>query len=472
MTQFIINTSSPNSGQGDSAYSAFNKCNANFTDLYTQTTKGLTQAASANAYAPNASINRLNDRVFVGGATTNDGTYPPAILDWLSTYLNSVGYTNFAAYGKLFCLTGPTTTGGIGATFGANGTLATSSAGSIIGVESFAVTNSGTYSNNAWAYYGEAHRRTSGNAYGMELDVYNGYNASGTPNPFSQGTSVALQLANGCGQQGATITATCATNVLTITSFTPNGTYTISVGDKVYGAGIAANTTISSFGTGTGTTGTYNLSTSPGTLSSAIMSVGPQFSAAAAIQIEPNPHPFQAGIVFGSSSLQGCDGVSGNAPALSMAKGHQLAWYNATQNQIASIYSTVATYTNGTRMIFTDNGVQFGMLSGGALAYFFPVTTPVNYFTFTAAATGSSPVLQATGSDANVDLDLRPGGSSGTAAYIKFGTTNSFASISTNTVTISNLGPSTLTSATIGRWLKIKDNAGAVWGIPLWALSS
>ena len=59
----------------------------------------------------------------------------------------------------------------------------------------------------------------------------------------------------------ASFTGTIATNVLTITTFTSG---TLSVGDEIYsGAGVTAGTTISSYGTGTGTsTGTYNLSAS------------------------------------------------------------------------------------------------------------------------------------------------------------------------------------------------------------------
>lgn len=66
------------------------------------------------------------------------------------------------------------------------------------------------------------------------------------------------------------ITASCATNVLTVTAVT--GT-PILVGMAVVGIGIPTGTTITSFGTGTGGTGTYNLSTSPGTVSSESMTV-------------------------------------------------------------------------------------------------------------------------------------------------------------------------------------------------------
>ena len=60
--------------------------------------------------------------------------------------------------------------------------------------------------------------------------------------------------------------ATFATNVMTVTSVV--GGPAIKVGDTVSAIGVAAGTYVSSFGTGTGGTGTYNLSTTPGTLAS------------------------------------------------------------------------------------------------------------------------------------------------------------------------------------------------------------
>jgi parallel beta-helix repeat protein len=59
-------------------------------------------------------------------------------------------------------------------------------------------------------------------------------------------------------------TGSTATSVLTVTAV--SGVFT--VGMTVTMPGVAAGTTISSFGTGTGGTGTYNLSTTPGTIAS------------------------------------------------------------------------------------------------------------------------------------------------------------------------------------------------------------
>lgn len=59
-------------------------------------------------------------------------------------------------------------------------------------------------------------------------------------------------------------TASFATSVMTVTVVTGGG---IRVGDTVVAAGVTAGTTVTSLGTGAGGLGTYNLSTSPGTLS-------------------------------------------------------------------------------------------------------------------------------------------------------------------------------------------------------------
>ena len=64
--------------------------------------------------------------------------------------------------------------------------------------------------------------------------------------------------ATGAPPQGASVTATTATNnVLNVTAVTSGA---LAVGDPVTGAGIPAGAYIQSFGTGTGGTGTYILS--------------------------------------------------------------------------------------------------------------------------------------------------------------------------------------------------------------------
>lgn len=64
---------------------------------------------------------------------------------------------------------------------------------------------------------------------------------------------------------GAIVTATFATNVMTVTGVTGGA---LAVGQEITATGVTAGTKIKALGTGTGGTGTYTLTTSPGTLGS------------------------------------------------------------------------------------------------------------------------------------------------------------------------------------------------------------
>lgn len=87
----------------------------------------------------------------------------------------------------------------------------------------------------------------------------------------SRGQKVFANLLDGTAQPGTagviitnfSGTASFATNVMTVVT-APTGT--VKVGQSVQGAGIPANTYVASLGTGTGGVGTYNLTTSPGTI--------------------------------------------------------------------------------------------------------------------------------------------------------------------------------------------------------------
>lgn len=92
-----------------------------------------------------------------------------------------------------------------------------------------------------------------------------------TSTAATRGQKVFVSLIDGSvatGAAGSTIagfvgSASYATNVMTVTAVTSGA---VKVGQQVTGANIPANTYVASFGTGTGGAGTYNLTTSPGTL--------------------------------------------------------------------------------------------------------------------------------------------------------------------------------------------------------------
>jgi hypothetical protein len=86
------------------------------------------------------------------------------------------------------------------------------------------------------------------------------YNLSQT---MTIATAETITSVSPSGLGGFTGQASFATSVMTVTVVT---TGTLAVGQQISAAGVAAGTYISSLGTGTGGLGTYNLSTTPGTI--------------------------------------------------------------------------------------------------------------------------------------------------------------------------------------------------------------
>ena len=78
-------------------------------------------------------------------------------------------------------------------------------------------------------------------------------------------------------QNSKAMTVTTASSVLTVSAATVAN---LAVGDKIFGTGITAGTTIVSLGTGTGGVGTYNLSVSQQFASTTITSDGPTVTSA------------------------------------------------------------------------------------------------------------------------------------------------------------------------------------------------
>ena len=85
--------------------------------------------------------------------------------------------------------------------------------------------------------------------------------------PIACSGAFSSQTPDGLG--GAVGTASFATNVMTVTGVTSGA---FAAGQLIQSAGVAAGTYITSLGTGTGGTGTYNLSTSPGTIAAQAVS--------------------------------------------------------------------------------------------------------------------------------------------------------------------------------------------------------
>ena len=105
------------------------------------------------------------------------------------------------------------------------------------------------------------------------------------------------------GQPQIPFTASITGSVMTVTAMAIAG-QSIFVGMLVNGSGVPGNITVSSFGTGTGTTGTYNLSSALGTpvASEAMLGSSVGTNAAPIIIIGPTEFGIQSGPPDGSSN--------------------------------------------------------------------------------------------------------------------------------------------------------------------------
>ena len=104
----------------------------------------------------------------------------------------------------------------------------------------------------------------------------------------------------------------------------------------------------------------------------------------------------------------------------------------------------------------TEGIVNFEVVSGGS--------SVVNQMRAQGAATGSPPQFLAQGDDANIDFGINPKGS----GLMQLLNAASWTANGSQTITISNVGPAGIGTATIGKWLTVKDNAGATYFIPAW----
>lgn len=79
----------------------------------------------------------------------------------------------------------------------------------------------------------------------------------------------------------------------------------------------------------------------------------------AALQIQNNQTAFDKGIIFGSNSISGTDGITGAGVAVAFAKGHTLTWFNSTGNETTNISSSASAATGPqASLLFTDSGFE------------------------------------------------------------------------------------------------------------------
>ena len=149
-----------------------------------------------------AVIQRMTDRLMVGGAALNDCAYPNVYKDWLTTYQNTLGTTGLIVASQAAVLNSGSTseTGACGFLSGIQSLNFASAATAAIGITGYVLNNNDTYATNGWALYAEAHRTgAAANAvYACELDTRT-TKATSNPTPFTQGSVIGLQIASGCG---------------------------------------------------------------------------------------------------------------------------------------------------------------------------------------------------------------------------------------------------------------------------------
>ncbi len=162
---------------------------------------------------------------------------------------------------------------------------------------------------------------------------------------------------------------------------------------------------------------------------------------------------FDKGLVFQADALAGCNGVTGSAVAVEMARGHRVNWLTPTNGYAAHIRSDNTLTATATALVFVNNGITFKGLKPDLVTeqnLLAVVANPsaANYLQLDTGNAGAGPVVRATGTDTNVDLNLFPKGT----GLIRLGYSVTNAAVPAN--------------FTAQQTLAFKDASGAIYYIP------
>lgn len=138
----------------------------------------------------------------------------------------------------------------------------------------------------------------------------------------------------------------------------------------------------------------------------------------AALMITNNHAQHRKGLVIGANSINGADGTTGTAPAIVMAKGHEIQWRYSAGDITPALGATIRSDNNAlgtsTKLIFRTNGAAFTDQFENQIVRFQPSNTTniqtTNYSAFINAIAGSgspNPVIAATGTDPTIGLDFQ-----------------------------------------------------------------
>ncbi len=325
-----------------------------------------------------ANVQRLGDRVFVGGAVVNDGAFPNVVRDWLADYWIAGGFSSGPSVSATVAtMSSQAPNSAIPFLSAAQSKYFTSAATTAIGGFSVAFNDNTTLATKVYGHYVEAHRTTAtaADTYGLEIDTRT-LTASVSPSPFQLGDVVGLQLASG-----------------------------------------------------------------------AEWSAGGQFDASAALQIAPNPMKFKVGINVMNTALVDLGG--GLKEVMAFPSGGMLRSWTGAAAPGSFIYFATTVAAGSASLQLANGSAQFMDTSTGApAARFNVVASAVNYPNTLSGVTGAPAVYAAEGTDANIDVEIRPKGT----GVLKIGKALAVATVPANF------------SAT--RTLAFKDSTGTVFYIP------
>lgn len=342
-----------------------------------------------------ANIWKFRDRLMLGDAVEQDGNQFPALKSWVG--FEAGGYmTYFDSRTQMGVFS---TKGAVGAAFASRssdnvlaGELNTIGAGSYVTNDNLNAADKKA----AWSYYGHAVQKE--------------------PNEFTACMEVDI-----CNQQ----------------AYVPVSPYQM---------GTTGTTAAHWIGVG-GETAQAGLSSQPASVAIAVVSTAARNAVAGTGSL------FGKGLVFQADALAGCDGVTGSAIAIEMARGHRMNWLTPTNGYAAHLRSDNTDTSKATGIVFangglTVRGLKADLVTEQNIFAITPNNAAVNYLQVEPNATGQPVVLRSQGTDANIDIGLFPKG----AGVMRLGYNVTNASIPAN--------------FTAQQTLAFKDGTGTTYYIP------
>lgn len=185
---------------------------------FTDFTEQLTQTATNFIFPQDgALVQRLNDRVVIGGATASDLLFPNVVQDWFTIFQIAAGPATSGTVlsTQAAVMTSTSSSANVGFLSASRSLHFTSAGSACIGAMFAAVNNNATLATKAWGVYIEAHRTAASpqDTYGIEVDTRTTTDSI-VPHPWQLGEVVGMQLASGAEATGVgQFDASCAIQI-------------------------------------------------------------------------------------------------------------------------------------------------------------------------------------------------------------------------------------------------------------------